>query len=106
MGDSLHELARLLRAAAATCIEQIDLEAWPQAKESARECLSLGSKVHARLVVMQELAADARWMAAVDRAIPKPAAQIDGQLTIADAVKAAQNAAKAAPNKRQPRKKG
>lgn len=104
MGESLHEMARLLRQAAERGIQAIDEEDWVKAKILARECLSLGSKVHARLAVMAELQDEARWRAAVDRALPKPAAQIDGQLTIADAIKAAEE--KSQPVKpRAPRKR-
>lgn len=104
MGESLHEMARQLRAAAAECVAAVEVEAWEKAKAHARECLSAGSKVHARLAVMAELQDEARWRAAVDRALPKPAAQIDGQMTIADAIKAAK--AKPQPVKpRTPRKR-
>lgn len=103
MGETLHEMVRQLRAAAAECSDAVDVEAWPRAKELARVCLSAGSKVHARLAVMAELQDEARWMAAVDRALPKPPREVDGQMTIADAIKSAQ--AKPKPVKpRAPRK--
>jgi hypothetical protein len=106
MGETVHELARQNAAASLELSKAIHEEEWGVARSCSREILSVVSKLHQRLTVMAELAAEARWAAAVDRAVPKPAPQIEGQLTIADAIKASQAKADTPKKSPTPRKKG
>jgi hypothetical protein len=85
MYPALLELVRELHDATAAVVEAVTKGDWSAAVEGSRGVLSAGSRLHTRCTVLVDLHAEAGWAAAVDRAVPKPSQELDGQLSIADA---------------------
>lgn len=84
MRPSLEELTREVEVVAPELRAALEAQQWTRAREFARRLLSAGSRLHAQLGVLEELAADAQWAAAVDRAVrdgkpPAAPAEIPGQ---------------------------
>lgn len=86
-GTTTPELIRRLNDAATDLHRAWSDGRAEEAREAARQVLSLGSKIHQRLGVLVDIDREARWRAEVDRAIKSQPKQLPGQVSIDDALK-------------------
>lgn len=80
MRESLEELYRQLEQAQAHGRPAAEAGDWKTAREEARKVLSAGSRLHARLTLLEEIQDDANWVAEVDRSFNrKPPMNVPAQ---------------------------